>query len=520
MSEKSLPDFNSRIKGDNSHGFKNVAAIIDALNNKRVLEVQESLLEFIYELFPNASSVSAISCKKISGLKGDILIWLDKDKKNTKNISVISGSGNSVHQENIYAFNSYLKNELGAPDELIQSYNSFHFADGTCDNTGGVEARVSAREYKNLHPMELKRVQLFLDRHRRVLLERFIKKNYDFPDVDYIFYGNTELPYWAKIEDLIESEMKIKNNTRATLSVGNLSLQTWNRSLMGRTDDRRLALQVKWGSLRSDVRNIYDRKNGQKRNRAIMGLNYEYEFANMLNKDKDHEIWDKIGFKGNNNDKYIVNVSFNQTSKLAGTKVRPKSDCYVARLNSEIDALMTEKNYVLTEELLAEKGIFYEPIPKTGISVKIPNSTSYTIQKLSFSSFKNIFTQLDPLCFAGSMLYTDKKQLQKNELITTTFGTSIAELCNHLGITYSEKSDEKMYPLLKSAAVSQIKRMLQTDSSVFGAICYGDGLFEEPYCSQYVFEKSKLQTKYEYKPKIMVTTGSGRSKGIFTLAFK
>lgn len=544
VGRKSVTDIASKIKGDNSHGFRNVDNIIEALNGRRFANVPDSLKEFVFSIFNGkCSDEEVLHAKEVrGGLKGDMLIWLNNDKQNLKNIAIASGSGNSVHQEKVDSFCDFLRNDVGIDDETIELYLKFHFADGTYDNTGKVEDRQSASEYKKYHEYDLKAIERQFALKGRQIAERFIKKNpSDYPDVDYFFYGDTELPYWASIDTLLDTEVTKEPNKRAALAIGDFSIQAWNRSLKGTADYKRLDMQVKWNNLLKNVSAARKKEEKQsltyilmpsvepvthetqietdksEKNKAIQGIGFEYKFTSALNQDKQSSLWNTIGINGNN--VYLVNVSYNQVSKIAGSKVRPKSDCYAVKVSKDISQLLENHNYVLTEEALLENNIPFEAILESGISIKLPESKNYTLQKLSFSTFQNIFTDISPSYFVAALLFTDPSQISKNDLILATFNRTIESLCNDLDMA-KKPTNIETYKDLKRKAMFTIKRQANDNKNIYDALCFGEEIFESPYTASFIFEDGKLLRRDEYNVTISVTTGSGRSKGSYTLAFK
>ena len=546
--KKSVVNIKSKIKGDNGHGFRNVENIINSLNNKTFNDIPDNLKEFIFSIFSKRCiSSDVLTAEKVkSGLKGDILIWLNNDKNNLKNISVISGSGNSVHQENVYSFCTFLRDEIGLEDSVINKYLHFHFADGTIDNSGEVGSRLSAQQYKKNNVDNLKIIENHLISNRKQIIERFIKKNIDYPDVDYLLYTNTELPLWAKMDTMIENEVKKRSSDRAALAIGDLSIQAWNRSLKGRADHKRSSMQVKWNKLSKNIllankietaivansqkvikeQNNFSFDNGNLLNKsdleniniAIQVINFEYKFASNLNQDKNYYLWKILGINKNKN-VFFVNTSYNQVSKIAGSKVPPKSDCYAVEIDENISSLLEDKGYILTEEMLLVNDIPHKILNDSGISIKLPNSKSYTLQKISYSTFRNLFTNISASYFVAALLFCDPKQAYKNELILATFKRNIDILCNDLNIRNSMDNLE-MYRKLKTFAINKIKEIANTNKKIYNAICFGDDIFEKPYCSNYIFENNNIVSKNNYNSIINVTTGSGRSKGTYTLVFK
>lgn len=523
VGHKSITNIQSKIRGDNSHGFQNVDHIIDALDHKTFQNIPDTLKEFIFSIFDGqCHDNDIIHAQKVKkGLKGDILIWLNSDKSNLKNIAVASGAGNSVHQEKVTSFCDFLRNEIGLNDATIEQYLRFHFADGTNDNTGKISDRQKSSDYKKDHIVSLQYLERQLALHGRAILERFIKNNPDnYPNVDYFFYGNTELPYWAEIDALIDAELAKSPNQRAALAIGDFSLQSWNRSLAGTADHKRLDMQVKWNNLLQNISRIPHRQppaHDVSANKALQGIGFEYKFTSMLNQNKQHPFWQALEIT--NPQVYLVNVSYNQISKIAGSKVRPKSDCYATKIPDNIDQLLEANNHILSEEILYENHISFTPIPNSGISIKLPDARNYTLQKLSYSTFKNIFTNLSPANFIAALLYTDPAQLSKNDLILATFDQTLSSLCQDLQINLAGP-DAELYQILKHQAITTIKSSVNQNQRLRNIICFGDEIFDQPYSASYIFTDNQLLKKSEFTADITVTTGSGRSNGIYTLAFK
>lgn len=242
--------------GNNSSGFQNETNIIDALNNKKITELNTNLKKFIKFLFPdidNNSIISAISGKK--GQKPDLIIEINNTKKY---VSVKKGSGNSVHQEDVDLFMNFLTS-LNIPLNIKIELLKYHWADGTTDGTGKI--RVSSADYKKEHENEINLINDSLNKPDilKALVNRILFKGVEDSNelVDVIYYGKVEEGIWATREEIINyiSNHSFSNNS---IHFGPLSYQIWNRCLNynPKTEDRRNTMQVKWGSLEVDLKNI------------------------------------------------------------------------------------------------------------------------------------------------------------------------------------------------------------------------------------------------------------------------
>lgn len=132
--------------GSNISGFRNESDLKCYLFQKRVCDLNDNLKKFILFLFPDAKDSDFITTSQGKPCqKPDVVIEIQQKKKN---ISVKMGQGNSVHQEDIGLFMSFLTT-LDVSEETRLELLKFHFADGTVDGTG--TERISGKEYKQKH---------------------------------------------------------------------------------------------------------------------------------------------------------------------------------------------------------------------------------------------------------------------------------------------------------------------------------------------------------------------------------
>ena len=81
-------------------GFENEDLILDALNNKKFIDLNSNLKQAILDMYGDKiSSDSLIKAYKKGGVnKTDLIVEIDSQKYN---ISIKKGTGNSVHQEKL-----------------------------------------------------------------------------------------------------------------------------------------------------------------------------------------------------------------------------------------------------------------------------------------------------------------------------------------------------------------------------------------------------------------------------------
>ena len=129
-----------------------------AFNNKKVKKLNPLLHKIIEDIYYNINEEDTIKAwRNHRKQKTDIFLKINGI---TKGISIKMGSRNSLHVEHISEFCSFLY-ELGASEELVKKYISYHYADGTL-NGKGVE-RQSLDQYKKSHQDEIDEINVFFN---------------------------------------------------------------------------------------------------------------------------------------------------------------------------------------------------------------------------------------------------------------------------------------------------------------------------------------------------------------------
>lgn len=248
--------------GSNTSGFENETNLIHELSDKTILQLNNNLKKFILFLFPQINDNDLIKCYTgKAGQKPDIIVEVNNIKKK---VSVKKGSGNSVHQEDIYLFMNFLTS-LDIPENIKTELLKFHWADGTTDGSGKV--RISSLEYKKSHEKEIEMINNELNKKESLikLITRilFKGKNDSFDEVDVIYYGNINKGLWATKTEIINYMISNKFGINS-IHFGPLTYQIWNRCLNfnPNTENRRSVMQVKWGSLERDLIIIENERDG------------------------------------------------------------------------------------------------------------------------------------------------------------------------------------------------------------------------------------------------------------------
>lgn len=508
----------------NSHGNKNEKNLADALNNKKFKDLPNlNLRTFIKELHPTVTDETLILCPHRPGSKKqDLEIIIDNC---SYFVSVKTGSGNSIHQEKLEPFVEMLKDKYFISDSIANSIKFFIWGDGTYDGNGLKESRLKSRELIKKYPEVIQEIQIFFYQYRIELLTRFlITGKFHDGRINYIYYGTPLNGVWCSAENALNFHKNI-DISLSNIKLGNTTFQSWNRCIKGSTKEKsRDTIQLKWGSIKSDIDKIRKQSNHELHLGTQEGDSAEYNFCRELNKNKNssNRHWkflsENLGLPEKLNNIYAVKVSKKVFSSLANKKVYPKTDLYLIEAHLEPNFLLIH-NHLLDENILAEQTFNF--IPKSGISIKRPDSKKYAIQKLSITSFNALLHR--PILGAGASLYIDEKDMFKNKKTIDAWGVTYDELLElNLGSKNSTSASvgetDRTLKEIKTYSNKKIKEIIKSDINTLNLIFKGTGNFEEPYVAHFIFIENNL--KLNNATDFSITTGSGRTKGSFSIEIK
>ena len=249
-------------------------------------------------------------------------------------------------------------------------------------------------------------------------------------------------------------------------------------------------------------------------NKAILGNKQEIIYTKQLNqKDK---FWDEINFDKDTS--YAIHIIEKKYGKINEAKIHPKADIILARGYVPVDYL--EKNdFYLNEDDIKKLNLI--PINNSGISIKLPNS-KYTITKISPNTFIKIFTS--NLLGAGASIYCNKeKDFDKNINVLNGWNINESDFYNYFNhnienLNLNSLDNKQKLAEIKTFSNKKISELTLSSKKISDLIFKGIGNFEEPYTAHYIIENDEIKENY-YIP-FKITTGSGRSKGVFTVVFK
>lgn len=246
----------------------------------------------------------------------------------------------------------------------------------------------------------------------------------------------------------------------------------------------------------------------------------EINFVSKFNSNKD-QFKNYLSYFSEYKNLWMIRVTEKQMSQLSKKTVFTRSDCYLASIDTDLNDLLEEYNYYLSEKLLHEKGIKYKKIPYSGVSVKMTISKNYQLIKLTPNSFKSLFNSYE--LGAGASLFCMKKdELYKNSSLIEGWRTSIESMVKYFSEFTKQNNqfylDMEVCKKIKNYSCIKIKESIENSVNSQKKIFNGVGLYDEPYTAFYFYHGSNLSqlTTIPFN----VTTGSGRSKGDYSIALK
>lgn len=246
------------------------------------------------------------------------------------------------------------------------------------------------------------------------------------------------------------------------------------------------------------------------------GTEEEINFVKRLNKKEDMALWKTLSLDSKTH--YAVHVLYHKFGKINQKKVKPKSDLYIAKGIVPQD-ILEERDFYLNENDVETFNLV--PISGTGISVKLITSKKYQITKLHPNTFNKIFGSYE--LGAGASIYCSKeKDLEKNDAVIKGWYSNTKDFINFFkqaGIDINDDNiDLKTAKEIKKCSNLKIEETIKNNKEISDFIFNGIGNFEEPFTVHYLYANGELKDDcyIPFKP----TTGSGRSKGTFTIVIK
>ena len=519
-----------KVFGDNHEGFAEEKAIIDYINKTVNYEKFNSTFKmFLTFLFNTKCDGKTFSARKgKSHSKTDVVIIMGGTEKN---VSLKTGQSNSVHQEPISQFKAFIKS-IGVPDDIVDKVLKFHYSDGTSDGTGLI--REGAKAYSKSHQADIKEINKYFNNKAilRSILTRAISTGAAVKgeDADAVYHGTLNNGKWASIEEIITFLLNKHINSSDTVHASSLTYQAWNKNLKRNpnTENRRHVSQFKWASAYADLKAIFDKRFGATKATTTIGTIegdvHENDCVSLFNTNKNSKIFKdylkNLGLTDRNN-LYLVRITTKQYSRLSDQVVMTRADAYcINSCDYKLSELIHRNNGYLDEKMLTENDIIFQKIANSGISIKMDSSDNYQILKMTPNSFYKIFKS-HALGAGASLFCTKDSDLVKNKSLIEGWGSSLQEMQQYfsaLGLGSSFYLNIDDCKRVKKAASDTIASLIDSNKTIQQQVFNGIGFYDEPYTARFFFRKGCLSilTILPYT----ISTGSGRSKGIYSLVLK
>lgn len=249
------------------------------------------------------------------------------------------------------------------------------------------------------------------------------------------------------------------------------------------------------------------------------GTAQEVDFIKRLNKKEDLSYWKSLNLNLPNH--YAIRVITKKYGTLNESKILPKADAFIAKGNIDSDYLLS-KDYFLDENDVKKFNL--QPINFSGISIKRVDSKQYQIMKMSPSTFKKLFGS--NILASGASIYCNKEiEFSKNSKLLEAWGVNGKEFINYFNQQLNiklksirEATSKENLKLIKKFSNDEITKIINTDKNISDFIFFGIGNFEEPFTAYWLFEHGEFKANYLIP--FTITTGSGRSKGVYTIVLK
>lgn len=244
------------------------------------------------------------------------------------------------------------------------------------------------------------------------------------------------------------------------------------------------------------------------------GEKYEKDFCIRFNK-RDTKLNIDILKNICLEDVYAVHIRNHKFSLITKKNVKPKSDVFLINLTKNEFNQCKNKDFYLDENSLERLKIKY--LPRSGISIKNLNSKRYQIHKFTYDSFVRTFD--NKFLFIGHLIYEKKHLIHKNDDIFINLKISKKTFFENFNSVYDEYDLEDIrYQKIKNFCKNEICTEINNSKTIQNIIFSGEGVFEDPFYASYFFQNDILMPITTSK--FSVTTGSGRTKGNYTLVIK
>ncbi len=196
-----------------NNGLKNENDFVNYFNNKYFSEFDKNTQSLLKNIFDDVidDSMPIIAWKNKLQQKADVFI---KFKNYIKGISIKSGKGNSMHQENLHDFEEFLKS-IYVPYYAVDNYTSFHFGYARDkEGTRITSRKLGTYDYLNLFQKEVDSLNKYINKTRAMIsiIDRVVIKgrNSEY-GIEALISGTPNNFIWISKDDLYDLFLAKKN---------------------------------------------------------------------------------------------------------------------------------------------------------------------------------------------------------------------------------------------------------------------------------------------------------------------
>ena len=245
------------------NGLLNETEIINHLNCMTFQELDSKWQKHIKTMFPFITDNDIIYARKFPDhqAKPDAIL---KVRNTCQYLSIKSGRNPSVHQEDFFAFQNFMK-KLGIPSKILRIIYFFHFGQTKKTSNNGVpftkdELEAKYGKYFEIASKYLDQVEII-----KAIINRTIIKgaNMKRTGLTYLYYGNVDKGFLLSKEDIYSLVLNYRDN-KTSIHFGGLNYQPGGRK---RTTVDYRYVRIKWPILspmfyldEDDVRAIVEGK--------------------------------------------------------------------------------------------------------------------------------------------------------------------------------------------------------------------------------------------------------------------
>ena len=206
--------------------------------------------------------------------------------------------------------------------------------------------------------------------------------------------------------------------------------------------------------------------------------------------------------------------------KLSKKIVKTRADAYaITNCSKHLISFINNNKYV-DENILSTYKDEYDTVPKSGLSIKLSDSKKYQILKLTPNSFQTLFSNFE--LGAGASLFCKRDtELYKNETLLSgwyTNSTKMKKYFKELYLSDNFLQNKQECQKIKSFSEKKIYDLILKHIDLQQKIFNGAGLYNEPYTAYYFYQDKNI-TQLNFID-FCITTGSGRSRGDYTIVLK